>query len=568
MTLLLGRAREDRGAVAVFVVILASLLLMVAALSVDLGNAWARKRDVQTQVDVSALSAGHLLPRTAANENSIVDEVVEYLNRQNNQAVGQPDVTRVGLLDLNPENGEVIFTNAGQTMQVVAPRAWVAFSFAGVIGEDGANIQATATVEIQQSIPGQDVFPFALPQNCPYGSGMADTVPPGHEDPPPPPPAGTFTPGPSEIANHSIGSVLPNDAVEGTSPPVPVNIVLNNLKNNSTGGTIRFRIGDTIFVDRSFTWTKVTNATGNSRTVTVTDPTPVTNIVGTWNVWALDDAGKYSANNLPFTVTGAIPPPPPPNPPGCSSEVKGNFGQLQSPRSDESNPPEAFALNIAEGLDHTVVPFFNFTGPGVDCGKNPPISGATLDDANPPKDPNCLHIDNGNDGPKVMDGLVTGAGGKPGRLDVFNGTTRSNCGPNSTIKATTINNDKLSCFLLGTASLDDLTVSGGDYEDFEGMLDPHVIESPRFIWIPVFYTPDRDGAEYQPILKFVPAFITDERQGVPATSDNGVKWQGNSVESIQVFAFNAKALPVSEHDPSVPYDPSNPDQRTVVRLID
>ena len=84
--------RGEHGAVAVFVAILATLLMAMAALSVDLGNAWARKRAVQTQVDVSALSVGHLLPQTAATTNDIADQVADYLNRDNNQVYGQADV--------------------------------------------------------------------------------------------------------------------------------------------------------------------------------------------------------------------------------------------------------------------------------------------------------------------------------------------------------------------------------------------------------------------------------------------------------------------------------------------
>ena len=60
------------------VAILATLLLVTAALSVDLGNAWARKREVQTQVDVAALSAGPCFPGRSAAEDAILAEVAAY----------------------------------------------------------------------------------------------------------------------------------------------------------------------------------------------------------------------------------------------------------------------------------------------------------------------------------------------------------------------------------------------------------------------------------------------------------------------------------------------------------
>jgi hypothetical protein len=245
---------------------------------------------------------------------------------------------------------------------------------------------------------------------------------------------------------------------------------------------------------------------------------------------------------------------------GCANSVRGNFGQLESPRRDESRKPEAFALNIAMGLDHVVVPFYQPSA--FDCGKNNPIDRAVLDTDAARNDANCLHVNNGNDGPKVMDGLVSGAGSAPGRLDVVNGATRAGCGSNATINGKSVNNDKLSCFLRNGATLSQLAQPTGVSES---MLDPLVTKSPRFVWIPVFHSTERQGYEFQPILKFVPAFITDETQTTPATSDNGVVWSGNKVESIQVFTFNPMALPMDERDPSVPYDPT---QRSIVRLID
>ena len=45
---------------------LMTVLIVVAAMGVDLGNAWQRKVTVQKSVDVSAISAGNLLPRTSS----------------------------------------------------------------------------------------------------------------------------------------------------------------------------------------------------------------------------------------------------------------------------------------------------------------------------------------------------------------------------------------------------------------------------------------------------------------------------------------------------------------------
>ena len=58
MSWLQGRTRSEKGAIAIMVALLATVLFGCAALAVDMGNAWSRKRAVQKQVDVSALAAG------------------------------------------------------------------------------------------------------------------------------------------------------------------------------------------------------------------------------------------------------------------------------------------------------------------------------------------------------------------------------------------------------------------------------------------------------------------------------------------------------------------------------
>ena len=51
--------RDERGAIAVITAILTSMVLfVVAALTVDIGNAWARRGQLQAQVDGAALFAG------------------------------------------------------------------------------------------------------------------------------------------------------------------------------------------------------------------------------------------------------------------------------------------------------------------------------------------------------------------------------------------------------------------------------------------------------------------------------------------------------------------------------
>ena len=95
------------------------------------------------------------------------------------------------------------------------------------------------------------------------------------------------------------------------------------------------------------------------------------------------------------------------------------------------------------------------------------------------------------------------------------------------------------------------------------MLNGLVTKSPRFIWLPVVYANDRTVKGWQPIKKFVPGFITDEEYDIPASSDNGIYTNGNSISSFRVFTFNPAALPANEQSPIVDYDPTlgEPDLR-------
>ena len=98
------------------------------------------------------------------------------------------------------------------------------------------------------------------------------------------------------------------------------------------------------------------------------------------------------------------------------------------------------------------------------------------------------------------------------------------------------------------------------------MLDPAVVDSPRFVWLPVVYATDRAQKDFQPILEFVPAFITDETQTTAATADNGVEISGNSVKALTLFCFNKEALPLNAQSPTVTYGSTR--LRSIVRLVD
>jgi hypothetical protein len=263
---------------------------------------------------------------------------------------------------------------------------------------------------------------------------------------------------------------------------------------------------------------------------------------------------------------------------GCVGQNRGNFGQLDSPRRDVGNIQQALGPNIANGLDHSIVQFLDLPLGTVNCDDVPANRQAEVreDTAPPQPNRNCIQGNTGNDGPKMLEGLITGTRNPTftGRLDVSGRperNTTSLCSParsNVVRNNVTINNDVLSCYLRNGATLRDIAQPTGVSQS---MMDPSIVNSPRFVWLPVVYAQTRDEHGFQPIYTFTAAFITDERwdfdAGTPvnATSDNGITINGNSVSKLTVFTFNSLVLPVDSQSPNVAYNEQI--GRPVVRLV-
>jgi Flp pilus assembly protein TadG len=568
--LLRGRTRTERGAVAIMVALLATALFGCAALAVDLGNAWARKRAVQKQVDVSALGAGWMLPETAANRSAIVGKVAEYLNDSDNRATGQATVSVTGLTNGDASDGEVYFqhddgtacSDACTQMRVLAPRAHVDFGFASVLGFSSTEVQRTATVRVLSELPPLDkTVPFWLPTGCGYGPTQADTTQGGTTQPTATPTATAtstpdvrFAPDAADVGTHTLNGAAVTEVGYGGKATVSGYSV-----SDVTGGGVKkitlraYPPTGTAYVD--FAAQTTTEGAMPEFGVGQSD---ITLTPGDWWVYALAEKNNsftYSTNHLVLRVTGTPPSDAPTATPtagesgvpvGCIGQDRGNFGQLDSPRQEGGAKQTRFARNIALGIDHKLTPYV--FAPEVQEQKqcDSPQSllvGAQLDDISRNGN-NCITGDTGNDGPKTYDGLLAGLGdGTPGRLDVANGQTTCALRSNMSRDSRVLNNDVLPCFLRNGATLSDIASSTGVTTD---MLDPAVIKSPRFVWLPVVYAHDRAQKGFQPIRQFVPGFITDETQTTPATSDNGLVIDGNSVKVLKVFTFNRDALPPLE----------------------
>ena len=555
----LDRRRTQRGAVAILVAVLAAVLLVVAALSVDLGNAWARKRQVQTQVDIAALSAGHLLPRTDTNEDDILQEVADFLNTANNRVSGQEGSVTVAQLKTPAlEDGHVTFSSDGEEMRVVAPTAWVDFKLVGALSS-GTDVTADATVRVFSEKPRKaDLLPFLLPTDCIYGQVHLWSSGNNVFRPAPVLAVPAVIPAAAGDFNAGLG---PSSANEGTTVNITVTVtgISGNLGNETP--SVSFTQGSKSYT-RAGTWTK---ATGATKTFTVViGASDVTSTMGVWNATAA--IGTKRADPVAFTVT-SIPSAPTspsetPSTPasGCpSGNVTGNFGALVSPRDVETRTQRENALNIALGLDHELA--VRESGLGCEASDPDLLLDNESRDGN-----NCITGDqsgNGGDPGSITAGLLTGTGDTregeyDGRLNVSRGATRAGCnGGDSTLGGVTINNDLLSCFLRPGFDLTDLTSPAPGNEQ---MLDTSVVDSPRFIWLPVV---DNRANGWKPVLRFVPAFITDE------TDTNGLACNNHNctqVKGLTVFTFDVSALPVSERSPVTDYDETI--GRKIVRLID
>lgn len=580
------RRRDEEGSVAVFAAGIGMLLLMVAALGTDLGNAWARQLTVQKSVDVSALSAGHLLPRTASNETQIRQEVADYLNKSGNKVLGQPEVVSAWQLgNGDPADGEVTFPD-DETMRVTAPPATVEYAFADVLGVEEQDVTAEATVQVRTAVPPvQGVVPMWVPSTCVYGPLAGDVAAQ------PAPDASPSYSNPFGIDTHNqleVTSVSPASTPYATTGQIAT-VRIGRIPAGRSWALVRFTFGDTQFADYLVTFppgateadvvinldTPTYRYPDNS---TVSDPTnawTITSTAGTWEVWSVvsRDPGvpapaaaslplapgalllNRAANAGEFEVTGG-------GQVGCNEHQRGNFGQLDSPRKDATQKQRVYALNVAHGLDHELVPL---PAPAsFECSANGSPAGALIDNVSQ-DGRNCLYVDPGNDPQGLTGGLLGGSAGiaqGDGRLEE---PTNPACGrsPLSLSNGHSYNNDTLSCYLRPGYTLADIAKDTAVPQD---ALDASIFDSPRFFWVPVVWQGDRMLKKYLAIKTFAPVFLTDETASSGPSATNGLTLNpGGKVQGMTMFGFHPDALPVPSNADTVDYQAGS---RSVVRLID
>lgn len=565
------QTRTEQGAVAVLVALLSIVLFAVAALAVDLSNAFVRKRDVQGQADFAALAGAAELggQQSGTVPSPVVDAVRDSLNANLPQDdKGQTATISAQLTDGDLANGEVQFANGG--LQVVGPPAQVDYSFARVLGFDKTNVNANATVGLFSL---GTAMPMYAIDGCDW-SNQTITDPAAGAAAPIPPLA--FD---SDTNDTQLEGLLPAEVTLGASG-VTATLSGKKFQDTTQIGFFRAENTDPTAIVPLTSFTPAPPATINNGSLTFEIPTSVTTVEEVWYVRVYNAGGvdKWSARSEAqrLRVGEAVL--------ECDSgSSDGNFGTIKLPRIDPGADSSWLPVNISDGLEEplSLAIHTTFSADGL-CSDG--VNGAVVSEKpNLRKGTNCVDTDTGLPAQVATEGLITGYSNTyPGRLRADSSSTsvRGGCAPDDSTNPRTvsmtsnprINNDVLTCFLTdGTTSLADIA-----HEGYSGgpVLSPDIYKSPRFFWQPVLKVePTSGGSNKYSIIDFRAAFLTDELvssstvRGIDtASADNGVVVTGNKVTQLKVVFFSTDALPADDNGQVVtPYLGVGP---KILRLID
>jgi len=574
--------RDERGAIAVmYAGLLLFVLIPVAALGVDLGNAVARRTATQTQADFAAYAGSdHMTGSETAGgtpTTALVDAVVASMNANQPQddsgscwrEGGADCVSASELTNNNLDDGEVQYLSGGR-VKVTAPANLVKFGLAGVLGYNQTTVGASATVMIKS--PGLRVLPMFAVDGCDYG--RQTLTDPAHV------PAGSSIPtlaadtdtnitgltNTSGLLYDSAGTLVPNITLNSTGNQISFTGG-NKWKDTTKVGFFREGLAAPVPEAIAFGIAPATTGHGTTapntpltdnanRTIRVQIPDVVAQTQAIWyaRVWS-DTSNSIAANAwsakteaIPFRVGTPVL--------ECvAGSVQGNFGTLLFPRSDVP-PADNLPVNIMEGLQPPLTPDIhlaaNATGKCTDG-----VNGAV--ESYEPNvlrgNTNCVDTDTGLTANVATQGLITGASGHTGLLT--RAGTYSNCSPDGDGDERRVDmgpgpdyyltDDILSCYLLPGKSLLDVvdeTYAGGC------AFEKELIESPRFIQVPVLKVqPGNGGSDRYSIIDYRPGFITDETVASStvkgthtATTDNGLTIESNGITTIRVIFFSRPAI--------------------------
>ncbi|MEP6666144.1 MAG: pilus assembly protein TadG-related protein [Nocardioidaceae bacterium] len=563
------RDRNEKGVTAIIVGLSSVLLFSMAAMAVDLGNAYSRKRDVQNQADFAAIAAaegGKNLPAPHATPiptDPAVIAAVNYLNRnrpQNDAKVTDcvPKGTLVTAAMLTNGltcDGQVyfghwthatppVFVPSLNEITVLTPTSDVDFGLAGVMGFTDTHLATRATVAIKSAkIP---VLPFYAYSGCDYGPQTISEPNNGHAA------SSVLLSHPTETNAATLTTISPVTVTPGDTTS---SLVINGTGLGSVTQVGFFESGngsagpEPVIVN-------VTGATSTRVTVPAPLPSAVTGVQNVWYVrvkiganWSAVTTGSGNNQILAartFTVGNSLL--------TCGQgSSDGNFGTL---KFQSTGQWQVTARNIALGLPHDLAPFPNPASNWM-CtnGVNLAKTWDGLTDGT-----NCVDTETGMAQNAATAGFVIGISGGGGFNGLLTKNTSSPTNANAGCAANglpatkpflnkTINNDTLSCFFNDTTTNIGQIVSS-TYSLPGPVLNKNIWSSPRFVFVPVLgMEPTQGGSNKYQIIDFRPGFITDQTE--PATkatltsATNGLtpSSNGNEVQSVQIVFFNPAALP-------------------------
>lgn len=570
--------RADRGATAIIVAIVAVVIFGFSALAVELTDMFSRDRAVQTTADLAAFAGAQDLPNPCQAFDSALSNMNDPANGVQDDVGPSPfAASAAAMRDGNLQNGEIEVLNAvkapisptdcagrGRFVRVTTPPRTKSFAFGSAIGgADSGKVQAVATVQLR----GLDVsvLPLSLPSNCPSGpnylyvdnggiaggpsSSSPNYDPAGNVNGPP---IGAVTP----LGDPNVPTQITFSVSELREDPSTSGVVFDFHLLRPDGTTLR----DPVLPTLGYSPISVAGPVEERRnewraTFTVAVPPVVRSTPGSWKVRGYQAGGtaKWTADDAVGTVVIGVT-----SAPGCPNPSEGDFGLLNSPRSDGGSAQQQRFRNFALGLDH---PLFEVASPSTDvpCASDGnPYTDGILDDNLPPLGTeSCIDVKPGETSALPTDGLIDGRGGEPGRLVgsplVSPGGDCRVAGDSdlqwTTASGRSIVNTVLSCYLEAGRSLGD--VRGGRADS----LKQSIADDQRFFFIPVVDTTSRPrnsagGAQFWPIKEFRGAFITNENSGGDATCAgrddcNGLLFNngGRQLKAIQAFTFPLSALP-------------------------
>lgn len=174
-----ARPQRDEGAVAILVAIMAILILALAAFALDIGNAYAQKRQLGVAADAAVLAAaakvGEAIPPGQACTAALLSTINDGKGHVGAQAIAQAAADAVNTANSRPGNVGTITVDpptceknkatdaTNNAVQVVVSNTRAVKTFlAGVIGIGTSNPVATATARYYRAPTSGGLRPWAV----------------------------------------------------------------------------------------------------------------------------------------------------------------------------------------------------------------------------------------------------------------------------------------------------------------------------------------------------------------------------------------------------------------------